>query len=70
MERLKAIDLMPCCAALKNLHSSMERLKDHMSVACLPIPALFTFQYGEIKSDIRIRKRRLPAVIYIPVWRD
>ena len=38
---------------MRNLHSSMERLKGQFDFAFDAVAILFTFQYGEIKSHLR-----------------
>ena len=70
MERLKEMIQQFSQQQQPNLHSSMERLKVDTEKYRYRCIEKFTFQYGEIKSNINEWGYFTLFAIYIPVWRD
>ena len=56
--------------SLANLHSSMVRLEIHPDNELLNVLESFTFQYGQIRNEIKYGSNSRSYFIYIPVWLD
>jgi len=70
MVRLGARINLPFFMFFQSFNSSMVRLGDGTNTSLSPAIAAFQFQYGAIRSSIRVFGKMVRLFVSIPVWCD